>query len=533
MDGELKALANIMKDKEWLVIGSKLVKVHRTSRRALFAPVGDHCSIDKELRTGKRYTYLWEQGVGERKLHEDQWRDGVCTNPAGNLKWVGYSVFELADKKVIACPAMPTTSAKKEHRVKRCWRPPLSAMVARPVTKAELRANDEAIKAMAKEWRKLVEKGVFDWSVVRSADEVRRSARVEGIKAHVGRVFGICVEKGAELEPDDEGRYFKGRYCFQGNDVRDEWGGMAIFNEMSSNPASIEASKALDFYGLLPGHASGQADAEQSYVQSRLGDYTPDGGNPTGKYKKKLIKTETWVRIPEEYKPKGDPNWDKLKDPVIGLLMALYGHPDAGGYWERHCDENLRELGFTPVHENWPSVYQHIGMDIMLMVYVDDFKMSGPSHLQPKAWDMIRSKIKLGAEGPPGKYLGCNHIVGERVVNGRKVRTMSYDMRGFMKQSVQSYKDLCGEPEMKMRKVSTPFLASAIPPHIEIVVVNDGGNPTVTHEDENQSKGNLSSVAASVLMKLLYGARVARWDLLRGVTRLASRISRWSTNDDQ
>ena len=102
-------------------------------------------------------------------------------------------------------------------------------MVARPVTKAELRANDKAVKAMASEWRKLVEKGVFDWSVVRSADEVRRSARVEGIKAHFGRVFGICAEKGAELEPDDEGRHFKGRYCFQGNDVRDEWGDMAIF----------------------------------------------------------------------------------------------------------------------------------------------------------------------------------------------------------------------------------------------------------------------------------------------------------------
>ena len=52
-------------------------------------------------------------------------------------------------------------------------------MFARPVTKAELRANQEAIKAMAKEWRKLVEKRVFDFSIVRNAYEVWRSARKE------------------------------------------------------------------------------------------------------------------------------------------------------------------------------------------------------------------------------------------------------------------------------------------------------------------------------------------------------------------
>ena len=39
---------------------------------------------------------------------------------------------------------------------------------------------------------------------------------------HVGRIFEICVEKGAELNKGDPGRKFKGRVVYQGNNVKDE-----------------------------------------------------------------------------------------------------------------------------------------------------------------------------------------------------------------------------------------------------------------------------------------------------------------------
>ena len=38
---------------------------------------------------------------------------------------------------------------------------------------------------------------------------------------------------------------------------------------------------------------------------------------------------------------------------------------------------------------------------------------------------------------------------------------------------------------------------------------------------------------ASVLMKVLYGARIARFDLLRQVNRLATNITRWTTGNDK
>eukprot|EP00972_Heterocapsa_arctica_P050359 7403362-Heterocapsa_arctica.AAC.1 len=65
-----------------------------------------------------------------------------------------------------------------------------------------------------------------------------------GVKCHFGMVYGICGEKGSELKRGDPGRKLKGRYVFRGNYVKDEHVQAAIFNELSSTPATLEASKA-------------------------------------------------------------------------------------------------------------------------------------------------------------------------------------------------------------------------------------------------------------------------------------------------
>ena len=98
-----------------------------------------------------------------------------------------------------------------------------------------------------------------------------------------------------------------------------------------------------DAYSCLPGHALEQADAEQAYVQAKLEGH------------------ETWVNLPEEclqrhrndpklrplfFKSDGSPRFNR---PCVCLDYALYGHPDAGSCWERHCDRKLVEKGFEPV----------------------------------------------------------------------------------------------------------------------------------------------------------------------------------------
>ena len=86
---------------------------------------------------------------------------------------------------------------------------------------------------------------------------------------------------GSELPAGHPDRKFKGRFVFQGNQVKDEHSDAAVFQALSSSPAALEASKALDAYGALPGNSETQAAAEQAYVQAEL----------TG--------TETWVMLPE------------------------------------------------------------------------------------------------------------------------------------------------------------------------------------------------------------------------------------------
>ena len=46
-------------------------------------------------------------------------------------------------------------------------------------------------------------------------------------------------------------------------------------------------------------------------------------------------------------------------------------------------------------------------------------------------------------------------------------------------------------------------------------------------------RGQLASVAASVLMKVLYAARLARFDLLRATCRLACYIAKWDKECDR
>ena len=117
----------------------------------------------------------------------------------------------------------------------------------------------------------------------------------------------------------------------------------------------------------MPNHTVEQADAEQAYIQAELRG------------------TETWVALPTEAWPDSWYNKDgsaKYQKPVVKMLRALYGHPDAGTFWEEHCDGAVKSIGFDAI-PNWPSCYFHKTLRLFLVVYVDDFKMAGPASNMP------------------------------------------------------------------------------------------------------------------------------------------------------
>ena len=79
------------------------------------------------------------------------------------------------------------------------------ACVARPVGKAEIKAQPKAQEAFQKEWDRLKEKGTWRTGPndgVRARRDVAREARAEGREVHLGMLYALCVEKGSELAPE-------------------------------------------------------------------------------------------------------------------------------------------------------------------------------------------------------------------------------------------------------------------------------------------------------------------------------------------
>ena len=100
------------------------------------------------------------------------------------------------------------------------WRTHDACAVARKVGAKERESNIDAKASMTKESNNLAGK-VWILEDVKEWADVKKELK-PGHKAHVGNVFGICVEKGSELDmyiPDKDGkkirnpnRKFKGRY---------------------------------------------------------------------------------------------------------------------------------------------------------------------------------------------------------------------------------------------------------------------------------------------------------------------------------
>lgn len=91
-------------------------------------------------------------------------------------------------------------------------------------------------------------------------------------------------------------------------------------------------------------------------------------------------------------------------NPVARLRLASYGHPLSGACWEMHCTDKLRSVGFEPV-STWESTFIHTDLQLVLSVYVDDFKMAGPADHTKKAWSIIRGVISMGDPTNLGNYL--------------------------------------------------------------------------------------------------------------------------------
>ena len=60
-------------------------------------------------------------------------------------------------------------------------------------------------------------------------------------------------------------------------------------------------------------------------------------------------------------------------------------------------------------------MFWHPKLKLLLGVYVDDFKMSGPSKNIDEGWKLISSQIDMDTPEDAGRYLGCEHVFKQNV----------------------------------------------------------------------------------------------------------------------
>ena len=155
-------------------------------------------------------------------------------------------------------------------------------------------------------------------------------------------------------------------------------------------------------------------------------------------------------------------------------------------------------------------------------------KYSVSGQFDPRsAW----TKKEAPKKGFPDLAFGPDQLPGAEASRGScNVRMIKYDMRAFMEQCVQRYKDLRGgKYKASLRYADTPFLDESRP-EFDTNPEDPQVNKILCHPQHNivvPKPGFLGDCAAAVLMKILYGAGMGRYDLIRPVQALARLITKW------
>ena len=111
--------------------------------------------------------------------------------------------------------------------------------------------------------------------------------------------------------------------------------------------------------------------------------------------------------------------------------------------------------------------------------------------------------------GDLGRFLGRHHTT----VSHAGHEQLAFDMRAYARDTIQDYVNITNTKTFK--KAHTPFLAKV-----------------AEHLDDDEATGELASSASSVLMKLMWISRLARPDVLRATTWLATKVQKWSRSCD-
>jgi hypothetical protein len=142
---------------------------------------------------------------------------------------------------------------------------------------------------------------------------------------------------------------------------------------------------------MFEGHKIESRDVAQAYLQAKM------EGPPVYI----MLPKELWI-----------PAMHEMRCPVFRLERTLYGHKHSGVCWNKFCHAQCIKAGFiTKFGENLPGTYWHPEKRLLLIVYVDDKKLSGPAVEIKQAWEDLGAHINLkpqkGDADDVSTFLGC------------------------------------------------------------------------------------------------------------------------------
>lgn len=148
------------------------------------------------------------------------------------------------------------------------------------------------------------------------------------------------------------------------------------------------------------------------------------------------------------------------------MLRARYGHLDTGTFGAQFCDECIvNKIGVEPVGTG-PSCYAHPQWQLLLTVYVDEFKVSGPKKYMDLAWKALNKHIEMEAPTGASLYIVCKRKFTDSQSAYDLVKKVLYGMNAYLMSSVALYQTVCMAAAGKgatLRTVATPFIEETRP----------------------------------------------------------------------
>ena len=103
------------------------------------------------------------------------------------------------------------------------------------------------------------------------------------------------------------------------------------------------------------------------------------------------------------------------------------------------------------------------------------------------------------------------------------MRGFVYDMQNYFEKNVQTYLDVTNTPARRLGRADTPSLDES---RFPLGCQADPANATAPAEQggptDDVPAANFNRIAAQVIMQAMYGARMARPELLRPVGKMAT-----------